>query len=105
MNHCTRELIMEEVGDNGGFYGVKLDQTLANWVLSDGNLKSMLKYGDKWVLWGGIICKVPLGLEQMLAPFEASQCSLRNKEIKGKWLRIFSLPTLFSGGANAQVWR
>ena len=48
IDHCTRELIMEKVG-NDGFYGVKLEQTLAIGVLSNGDLKSMLKYRKKWV--------------------------------------------------------
>ena len=50
IDHCTRELIMEKVGNEGVFYGVKLDQTLAIGVLNNGNLKSMLKYGDIRVL-------------------------------------------------------
>ena len=34
------------------FYGAKLDKTLANGVLNDGDLSNILKYGMKCINWG-----------------------------------------------------
>ena len=98
IDHCTRELIMEKVG-NYGVIMVYNWTRLAIGVLSVGECESVLKYAEiclVWSVWGPILkhrwvdsAIVPrlqsLILSDLRKPWLSFRCNIK---IKGKRLRF-----------------